>query len=331
MSVRKQPFRVALTGLFVHALFATGSPTLPTKKPAVLWRNPDDIATRNLFYGPGGKGHQPPRGTFTFVKEDLKGTNPKFFVRDRDGVLWKVKLGIEARPETVASRIVWAAGYFADEDYFEDRLQVRGMPVRLHRGQKFVGPDGVIYRVRLKREEGKGEKEGEWSWRHNPFTGSREWNGLRTVMALINDWDLKDENNAIRDNGAERIYLVSDLGATFGTSGRSWPFVKERGDLESYRRDPLIRRLGGEYVDFRAPFRPKFVFLVNPLEYVRRVELEWVGHHVPREDARWMGRLMSRLSRRQIEEAFRAGGYSAAEAAAFADVLEKRIEQLSDL
>ena len=100
---------------------------------------------------------------------------------------------------------------------------------------------------------------------------------------------------------------------------------------ESYRRDPLIRRLGGEYVDFRAPFRPKFVFLVNPLEYVRRVELEWVGHHVPREDARWMGRLMSRLSRRQIEDAFRAGGYSAGEASAFADVLEMRIEQLSDL
>lgn len=27
--------------------------------PAVLWRDPGDIATRNLFYGPGGQKDQP--------------------------------------------------------------------------------------------------------------------------------------------------------------------------------------------------------------------------------------------------------------------------------
>src|ERR1700747_2127692 len=84
---------------------------------AVLWSNPTDITSRNLFYGPGGKDHQP-RGTFTFTKEDLDGTSPKFFVRDQDGVKWKVKLGSEARPETVASRLTWGVGYFANEDYF---------------------------------------------------------------------------------------------------------------------------------------------------------------------------------------------------------------------
>ena len=31
---------------------------------------------------------------------------------------WRVKLGVEARPETVASRLVWAVGYYANEDYF---------------------------------------------------------------------------------------------------------------------------------------------------------------------------------------------------------------------
>src|SRR5437016_5202568 len=84
---------------------------------AVMWRDPADIRARDLFYGPGGKEHQP-HGVFTFEKEDLEGTNPKFVVRDADGLKWKVKLGLEARPETVASRIVWAAGYYADEDYF---------------------------------------------------------------------------------------------------------------------------------------------------------------------------------------------------------------------
>ena len=300
------------------------------REPAVFWRYPAGIGSRNLFFGSGGKAHQP-HGTFTFVKEDLKGANPKFVVRDRQGVLWKVKLGIEARPETVASRIVWAAGYFADEDYFMSRLRVEGLPARLHRGNKFVAPGGWVLNARLKREPLEKDKVGTWSWRSGPFTGTREWNGLRTLMALINNWDLKDENNAIRDDGGRLVYLVSDLGASFGTPGRSWPFEKERGNLKSFSRAPLFRRVSEHYVDFRAPFRPKFVFAVNPFEYMSHVHLEWVGHRIPREDARWMGRLLARLSASQVEDAFRAAGYSEQQVVAFSQVLEKRIGQLSDL
>src|SRR5258706_8229152 len=85
-------------------------------EPAVLWRNPANLAARDLYYGPGGRQHAP-GGKFTFVKEDLEGSNPKYVVKDEDGVKWKVKLGDEAQPETVATRFVWAMGYFADEDY----------------------------------------------------------------------------------------------------------------------------------------------------------------------------------------------------------------------
>src|SRR5580704_18026799 len=100
---------------------------------AVLWQDPGNIASRDLYYGPGGETDQP-HGPFTFEKEDLDGSNPKFVVRDRDGVKWKVKLGTEARPETVASRIVWAVGYFTDEDYFLPDFKVQEMPRHLHRG-----------------------------------------------------------------------------------------------------------------------------------------------------------------------------------------------------
>src|SRR5579859_1311365 len=72
-----------------------------------LWREPKNIASENLLYGVGSKEREP-KGPFTFVKEDLEGTNPKYDVRDENGVKWKVKLGAEARPETVASRFVWA-------------------------------------------------------------------------------------------------------------------------------------------------------------------------------------------------------------------------------
>src|SRR5215467_5294876 len=100
--------------------------------PCLLWRDPVDIRTRDLYYGPGGKEDEP-RSTFTFLKEDRSGTNPKFNIQDQEGVKWKVKLGPEAQPETVASRLVWAAGYFADEDYFLPVLHAEHMAL-LHRG-----------------------------------------------------------------------------------------------------------------------------------------------------------------------------------------------------
>src|SRR5690242_12836645 len=81
----------------------------PKRDPsaAILWREPTDIKTRNLFYGPGGKDHMP-KGNLVFIQEKMNGVNPKFDVRDEDGVRWGVKFGIEAKPETAATRLVWA-------------------------------------------------------------------------------------------------------------------------------------------------------------------------------------------------------------------------------
>ena len=304
--------------------------------PAVLWRNPTDIGTRDLFYGPGGKEHQP-HGTFTFLKEDLDGSNPKFFVRDEAGVKWKVKLGVEARPETAASRFVWAAGYFANEDYFLRDLQVENMPAHLHRGQKLVAPDGSMHNVRLKRYPEGEKKIGNWQWRHNIFTGTRELNGLRVMMALINNWDVKDENNAIyeeprgRGEDPEQVYMISDLGASFGTAGPNWPLAKAKGNLESYRTSKLIRRVAQDQVDFYEPSRPSYHYLVNPHQYFARRGLRWIGRHISSSDARWMGEMLAQLSPRQIRDAFRAAGYSTQEVEGFARVVETRIAQLTDL
>src|SRR5689334_14730817 len=102
-----------------------------------LWEYPADIRERNLFYGPGGKSHQP-GSRFRFVKEDMSGSNPKFNVRDENGVKWKLKMGDETRPETVASRLLWAVGYHADEDYFLASARIEDLPANLHRGSDQV-------------------------------------------------------------------------------------------------------------------------------------------------------------------------------------------------
>ena len=302
-----------------------------------LWREPKNIRALNLFYGPGGAEHAP-HSTYTFLEEDRKGSNPKFDVQDENGVKWKVKLGSEARPETVASRLIWAAGYFANEDYFVPVLHVRQMPAHLHRGAPLITPDGTAPDVRLKREI-KGEKKlGVWHWRDDPFAGTREWNGLRVLMALINNWDLKDENNAIyetkpgRDSDElQRTYMVTDLGASFGDVRLTRERNFSKGNLELYRHSKFIDRVDSEYVDFDAPHRPAAVVLVNPHEYLSRVKIDWIGKHVPRADARWMGQLLAQLSPSQIRDAFRAAGYSPQVVDGFAAVVESRIAELKRL
>ena len=301
----------------------------------LLWQDPADIASRDLYYGPGGKEHAP-HTTYTFLKEDLKGTNPKFDVRDENGVKWRVKLGVEARPEVVASRLVWAVGYYANEDYFLPELRVGDMPT-LKRGQNLVGPDGTVHNVRLKRYL-KGEKKlGEWKWSENPFTRQRELNGLRVMMALMNNWDLKDVNNSVyeekeKDDAAPELhYAVSDLGASFGTTGRSWTHSLSKGNLKSYRHSKFIRKVTPEYVDFYVPARPALIYLATPKEFVSRMDMRWIGKRIPISDARWIGGLLTQLSPGQIRDAFRAAGYPPEQVEGFALVVKERIAELNKL
>ena len=301
-------------------------------EPGALWRDPADIKSRNLFYGPGGEKDQP-HGPYTFDEEDLKGTNPKYIVRGPDKVKWTVKLGLEARPETAATRLVWAAGYSANEDYFLQEMQIKGMPAHVKRGAKEIGPEGTVHAVRLKRHLNDEKDLGTWSWLDGPYTGTRELNGLKVMMALINNWDLKDDNTAIygMKDGGSQSYMVSDLGASFGAPGLSFPFKHSKDDLKAYEHSKFIRRANAEFVDFRTPSRPALIYMFRLPEFMMRVHLEQVTHRVPRADAEWMGQILSRLSEDQIRDAFRASGYSPDEIESFTKAVEGRIAELTRL
>lgn len=298
--------------------------------PAVLWEDPTDIATRDMINGPGGVDHQP-KGPFKFVKEDLNGTNPKFVITDGGGVKWKVKLGEEAHPETVASRLVWAAGYFADEEYFLPSFQVENIPSSLRRGAKFIEANGIVHDARLKRYLKGEEKSGTWQWKANPFSGTREFNGLRIMMALINNWDLKDVNNEVYVYEGKRIYMVSDLGASFGTTGRSVTRAESKGNLDAYRESKFISKVAADGVNFSVPSRPAMIHLFEAPEFKSRVDMEWIGKQIPVEDARWIGSILAKLLPEQIEAGFGAAGYSPKEIVGFSAVVEARIAELNKL
>jgi hypothetical protein len=273
--------------------------------PVVLWRDPGDIASRNLLYGPGGQEHAP-AGKFKFVDEDKKGTNPKFHVVDEQGVRWRVKLGPEARAETAATRLLWAVGYFADEDYYLPELRVEGMQ-KLSRGQEFVSAGGLVRGAGLERHVTGQKKMGPWSWSDNPFVGSKELGGLEIMMALLNNWDAAEKNNGMYDEGGERHYVVIDVGATFGRMGGI--HSRSKDNLKDYSQSEFVLKTPPEYVDFSA-LRFK---------------------HIPRADAKWLGELLSKLSADQIRDCFRAAGYSPEEIEGYTKAVQDRIRALNQL
>ncbi|HYL75526.1 MAG TPA: hypothetical protein VEU96_15040 [Bryobacteraceae bacterium] len=308
-------WRTLLTaGLIIAALWNPGAEAKdPVKQPkerakvgsapAVLWRDPLDIKTRDLFYGPGGKEHMP-AGKLTFLEEKFNGINPKFDARDEAGIRWGVKFGIEAQPEVAATRLVWAVGYFTQENYYLAELPANRLP-NLSRGEAFI-KHGSFQRVRLKRHN-KGEHEiGNWSWDKNPFAGTKELNGLKVMMELICNTDLKLEHRVIYDiGGVEQHYYLTDLGSSFGKAGLT--LNRTKGILKDYQSRPLIRKIHQDSVDF------------------------WYFERVPRADAKWIGEYLSRLSDIQINDAFRAAGYSPAEVDGFTKTVRAKISELNNL
>jgi hypothetical protein len=287
----------------------------------VIWRDRGDISLLDLVAGSGGKGHGP--GTrLTFIKESTGGTSPKFEVEDEYGTKWKVKLGPEVKSETAATRLVWAAGYFVDDDYYRPKIHVQGLK-RLDRGQEFVSGDTVTD-VRLERE-GKSDDTKGWSWYENPFLGTRELNGLKVMMALINGWDLKLINNESVDGQ----YGVSDLGASFGRTGNN--FSRSKGLMKDYAETRFIEKITPTYVDFVMHSRPFFLSVVNFPNYRTRLRMESLVKRIPRADARWIGNRLGQLSTRQIHDTFRAAGFSPAEVDGYARVVMQRIAALKKL
>ncbi|MBZ5538822.1 MAG: DUF493 domain-containing protein [Acidobacteriia bacterium] len=286
----------------------------PANLPEVIWRDPGDVASLNLLYGAGGKEHAPdPNGKFTFVKEDKQGTSPKFDIKDEQGVQWKVKLGQEPQSETAATRLLWAAGYFVDEDYYLAEFKVAGMP-KLGRGSNFVSADGTVHKARLERKPKGVKKLGDWGWFDNPFLNKRELNGLRIMMSLLNNWDLKRVNNSIYEVDGERRYVVSDVGGTLGNTGNR--LSRSKSDSKEYANSKFIGKSGPDFVDFVLHARS---------------DMEKVTQHIPRADVKWLAQRLSQLSEEQIRDCFRAGGYAPEDVTVYTEAVRKRIAELAAL
>lgn len=303
------------------------------EKDAVLWRDPGNIRNRDLYYGPGSK-ERAPVPPFHFLKEVKEGGMPKFEVEDAHGVKWRVKLGPEAQAETAATRLVWAAGYNAEEAYYFDRTRVDGMKP-LSRGQKYVEGDavrGARFEPRRKNVE-RGER---WDWNKNPFKNTRELNGLKTMMVLLNNWDtFKKNNRVLHDKDSrESNYTVTDLGATFGAVG-GFGSRRSKSNVQDFERDRYVRKVDkNDKVHFDYDLKPKklgLLSLVYPPYYLRQRRATNTMQKVPAEHAAWIGGIMGQLSDNQLRDSFRAAGYDRVTTERYTRAMRSRINELNRL
>jgi hypothetical protein len=327
MQTRK--FR-GLHGLVALAILFSAARAAPSQKESkakaaptgtpVLWRAPDDIVTRDLFWGPGGEASRPDLSGVTFVKQESGGYSPKFRVRDGAGREWVAKMGKEAQSETAAVRLVWAVGYETEINYLAPCVRISGAPNPPKEVERCAGNGFANVRFEARPENVK--RLDEWKWSDNPFSGTRELRGLIIMMALVNNWDIKDTNNKVlRARGEapgrdELRYIVSDLGATFGRVKLDapvlWRIRRNRNDPEDYRRDPFLEEVKGDRVFFF--YKGKRQDLFDDLR---------VG------EARWLANLLTKLSDRQIGDAFRAANYTPAEARTLAAAVRERVGELA--
>lgn len=278
----------------------------PTGTP-VLWQRPADIESRDLFLGPGGTSMRPDLRRITFIKEEKGGYSKKYRVRDGSGREWVVKIGKEAQSETSAIRLLWGVGYLTEVNYLVPRVTIPGK--------------GTFTNVRFEARPEQWDRVGEWKWKQNRFLGTPEYQGLKIMMALINNWDLKDSNNVIiqvpTNRGNELRYVISDLGATFGHASTTpifWRLTRSRNNPKNYAKSEFLEKVKGNRVVLH--FGGKNRGLMKDISV---------------DDAVWLGGWLSQLSDQQIRDAFRAANYTPSQIDLLTRTVRTRTSELVSL
>jgi hypothetical protein len=287
-----------------HSLMRPVPPQAPPSATqlAELWTEPEP--GRDLFWGVGGERLRPdPSRTYTILETKRGGFSMGFTVEDGRGRKWNVKLPPEAPTEVVASRLLWGVGYHQPPIYYVGRWNAEG---------RSDNPQ-LPGRFRENGPELHGLDAGPaWSYYRGPFVGTRELNGLLVLMAMLGNSDLKDDQNVVYTltgpfERASRWYVARDLGQSLGRTG---VIDAPRGDPKVFEETPFITGMSGPYVRF--DWRGRHGVLVE---------------HITPADVHWICGRLQRLTARQWDDAFRAGGYAPDVAQRFIGRFKQKIQE----
>ena len=275
---------------------------VPTGTP-VFWRAPEDIEQRNLLLGAGGEAMKPDLTRLTFIEQKTGGFSTKYRVRDAKGNEWIAKVGKEAQSDTAANRLLWALGYETEIAYLVPKAKIEGK--------------GEFENVRLEARPKEIKRAGNWMWENNPFMSTPEFKALKILMVMINNWDMKDDNNEIlamrgdTTGEGELRYIISDLGASFGKTGGF--LSRNRNNPSSYQKSDFIKKVNGEVIDFNYGGKNQKLF-----------------ENLTVADAAWLSKWLQRLTDEQIKDAFRAANYKPEEVDTLAAAFRARANALAN-
>lgn len=291
-----------LTACALPAVKPTGNGQPSRAELSQLWVDPGPTP-RNLDRGVGGNHDRPETdATYDVLSKDTRGFSITYRVKDRHGAEWNVKIGPEAQTEVVASRILWAVGYHQVPSYFVERW----IAVEHARGQMLGG-------ARFRPRDLEMHSKGSWSWQRNPFVGTREYNGLLSLLMLINSTDLKNDNNELYELDGEsreqatRWYVVKDLGASLGETGRVDP---RRGYLDGFERQPFLAGHDGQFVRFDYRGRHQELLRQIPIDHLK-----------------WACQRVLAITDRQWRDAFTAGNYDEAATARYVTRIRAKAQE----
>jgi len=115
------------------------------------------------------------------------------------------------------------------------------------------------------------------------------------TLLILNSTDLKSDNNSVYEvseplDGARRWFVVRDLGAALGQTGKLFP---RRNWLNGFEQGGFIKSVKGNQIEF--DYRGRHQELLKTITPA---------------DVRWAARRMRRLTDEQLRDAFRAANYT---------------------
>jgi hypothetical protein len=269
---------------------------------AQLWVEPEP--DRDLFYGVGGARLAPdPKETYKVLEVKIRGFSEGYTVEDSAEREWSAKLPPEAFTEIAMSRVLWGIGYHQPPAYLLREWNAKGA--------RSPNPQ-LPARFREKNPDFHGlEAGGSWSFKSNPFVGTRELAGLLVFQAIIENPDIKASNNTIYTlktpaEGATTWYVVRDLGYSLGRSSFNAP----RANIDEFEKAPFIRGVSNGKVQFHYGGQYRSTL-----------------KNITVDDVHWICTRLSRLTDRQWRDAFRAAAYETSVAERYIQKLKARVAE----
>jgi hypothetical protein len=214
-------------------------------------------------------------------------------VRDGRGLTWSVKFGPEVKAESFATRLVWAAGYFAEPTYFVPEGTIEGA-TSLARAAAFI-KNGKFSDARFElRDESvyRLVQPAKWFFDDPGVKGSKELAGLKLTIMLLSNWDIKRANTAVVEAGGYRYDAVVDWGASMGVSQDRT--ARSKWDCEGFAKQSqnFVQEVGDGFVTLNYSGKERHVITTN----------------IRVEDVKWYVDRMGKLTEAQIRAGLQAAG-----------------------